>query len=101
MSYWANTLTQRLRRRRFIATAGSTSAAALLLAACGGGGDEGTKSASGLLADPVDTSSQAKPGGIWESSVSADVTTMDPHASGSGGAFNQMVPAYDHLVRYD
>jgi peptide/nickel transport system substrate-binding protein len=64
--YWSRILNQRIGRRRALAAAGATTAAAALLAACGGGddGDGGGESSSGLVTKPVDTTKEAKRGGV-------------------------------------
>jgi ABC-type transport system substrate-binding protein len=98
--YWTAVTSQRLNRRRALAVAAGGTAAALL-AACGSGKDGGSQDASGLLSRPVDTSAKAVAGGTWRTSVSGDITTLDPAINSSGGAFSQMSPAYDNLVRYD
>jgi peptide/nickel transport system substrate-binding protein len=97
--YWSTLLQKRIDRRRWLTAAGGVTAGAILLNACGGG--EKPKAESNLLTKPVDTSAKAVPGGVWKSYVSADVMTLDPHSNSSGGAFAQMSPAYDNLVRYD
>ncbi|HLF76809.1 MAG TPA: ABC transporter substrate-binding protein [Dehalococcoidia bacterium] len=84
-----------------LASTGGAAAGALILAACGGGDDGKEQPGSSLLTKPVDTSNKAVPGSVWKSFVTADVTTLDPHANSSGGGFNQMSPSYDNLVRYD
>jgi ABC-type transport system substrate-binding protein len=54
-------------------------ALALSLVGCGSDGDGGSQESSeqGLLSKPVDTSNQAKPGGILQSYQSSNITTLD------------------------
>ena len=66
MSYWQSILDQRISRRRGLAASGGAAAAAAFLAACGGddnGGSGGVQDRSGLISQPVDTTSKAKRGG--------------------------------------
>ena len=101
-AYWSHLLEARLNRRRALAASGTMVAGALFLAACGGSESKPAgKEASSLLTKPVDTSAKAVPGGVWQTSTPADVTTLDPHVNASGGGFNQLSPVYDNLVRYD
>jgi hypothetical protein len=79
-NYWQSVLTKRVGRRRAIAVTGATSAAAAFLAACGGGSDEpsGPSDRSGLVTEAVDTSKQAKAGGVLKHSRNADIANFDP-----------------------
>ncbi len=78
-SYWERTIAHRVDRRRVLATTGATSIAAALLAACGrGSSSSGGKSASSLVAEPVDTSKQAKQGGVYKGQLTQDVQTLEP-----------------------
>ena len=79
-NYWTNTLTQRLSRRRTLAAAGGLTAGAALLAACGGDSGSGGGTTS-LLSQPVDTSKQAKRGGVMAFWRDREVDTSDPHAT--------------------
>jgi peptide/nickel transport system substrate-binding protein len=66
ISYWSSLRNKRISRRRALAATGGTAAAAALLAACGGGDDGGSSedAASGLITRPVDTTKEAKRGGV-------------------------------------
>jgi peptide/nickel transport system substrate-binding protein len=71
----------------------------VLLAACGGGdgGSESEDSAS-LLVKPVDSSKDAKQGGVMKDSRNADIQHWDPHFSGVWWSFAN--PAvYGRLTR--
>jgi peptide/nickel transport system substrate-binding protein len=79
--YW--TLFDRsLTRRRALAATG-VAAAAGLLAACGSGGQSASQKeagkASSLVTERVDTSNQAKRGGIYTTTLASDIATFDPH----------------------
>src|ERR1700720_2619731 len=84
-SYWG-LLARRTNRRRVIGTTGGAVLAASLLAACGSGSKSspqasgGPKDASGLLTAPVDTTSQAKKGGILKRSGTGE-GSLDPNLS--------------------
>jgi ABC-type transport system substrate-binding protein len=80
--YWDKITARRLSRRRSLALAAGAGAGGLLLAACGGSdsdnGGEG-QSGEGIVAQPTDTSSQARRGGVWLDTHNADIQTFDPH----------------------
>lgn len=86
-NYWDRVAAHRVTRRRAIAGTGALTASAAFLAACGGGDDDnggtgGTggnavKDESGLIHTPVDTSADAKTGGIYKHYTSGDVTHFD------------------------
>lgn len=75
-------LTSRVSRRKVLGVAATTGIAvgAAGLVGCGGGGDgdgdSGGKT-SGLIYQPKDTTSQAKPGGIFRAYTSSDVSGFD------------------------
>jgi peptide/nickel transport system substrate-binding protein len=97
-SYWHDTLSRRLSRRRAIVVAGGSTAGAAFLAACGGGSDSGgeaktTKDSSGLLVQPVDTSKQAKRGGILKRNLASDLPNLDPHQNNA-----PVVPFYETVM---
>ena len=78
-TYWANVTSKRTSRRRALAATAMTGSAALFLAACGG--DEGGADKpgnEGLASEVIDSSKQAKRGGVWLDSHTADVQTFDP-----------------------
>ena len=76
--YWSTILNQRIARRRALAATGSTAAAAALLAACGGGeSGGGGADKSSLVVLPVDTTKQAKRGGIIKDRHTADPANLD------------------------
>src|SRR3954468_13054147 len=77
--YWTSLTTRRIRRRQTLAATATGVGAAMLLAACGGGSDnKQSGQGSGLITQPADTSSNAKRGGVWPDSHTADVQTFDP-----------------------
>jgi peptide/nickel transport system substrate-binding protein len=82
-SYWRGAITARISRRRALAVTGTTALGAALLAACGG---DKAPTASGPLAKPVDTTSQAKRGGKLTRDLNADLPSLDPHGGGPIGA---------------
>ena len=83
-SYWSTFSGQRLSRRRALAAGGALGGSAAILAACGGSDSDskassGAQQASGLLASPVDTSDEAKRGGVRKTYLTTDPTTFDVH----------------------
>jgi peptide/nickel transport system substrate-binding protein len=89
LSYWERFANSRLTRRRALAGSAAVGVGAVALSAVGcgggssGGGGEAGAPAAGLLTQPVDTTKQAKAGGIWKSLTGADVTNFDPLSSQS------------------
>jgi peptide/nickel transport system substrate-binding protein len=88
--YWEQVTRRRMSRRAVIVGGAAVGAglAAVSMAGCksGGGGGGSSKAAvdqSGLLSFPVDTTSQAKPGGTFKSFLTTDVVSWDPLSSSS------------------
>src|SRR5690349_7704427 len=85
-SFWSNIASRRISRRRAIAAGGGIGLSAALLAACGGGssssssggGTSGGSAESRLVVQPVDVTSQAKPGGTLKDYALAEPRTLDP-----------------------
>jgi peptide/nickel transport system substrate-binding protein len=109
LSYWERVTSSRLSRRRALAGAAGVGigATALSLVGCGGGSKSESGGASsggtdsGLVYRPVDTTSQAKPGGTFKSYLTADVTTFDLLATTSFSASALIgVYAYQRLFKY-
>jgi peptide/nickel transport system substrate-binding protein len=96
-SYWV----RQLSRRRLLRGAGAAGLAvgAASLIGCGGGADEEEQD-HGLVTPPVDTSRQAKRGGIFADHVVGDETNLDPistiRGAGTGGV---ETAAYQKLLR--
>jgi ABC-type transport system substrate-binding protein len=92
-SYWSNIVGHRLSRRRALSVAAGTAATAALLAACGSSGGSATGPSkggdkSGLIASPVDSTAQAKPGGILKDYFTGDAVHFDALASNANGVIN-------------
>lgn len=98
-NYWHSIVQQRLSRRRAILGSGAATAGALLLAACGGGSDKGGGDKSGLLATPKDTSSEAKPGGVWINRLLSDADTVEPVAATGSVGFTHTMPVYSKFTK--
>jgi peptide/nickel transport system substrate-binding protein len=77
--YWTKVSDRRVSRRRSLALAGGAAAGAALLAACGGSdGDSGGDSQS-LVSKPIDSTSQAKRGGISKWYFPSEANHFDIH----------------------
>jgi peptide/nickel transport system substrate-binding protein len=77
-SYWAKILHNRISRRRTLLQASGAAAGAALLAACGGGDSDDARDKNSLLTEPVDTTKQAKRGGIIKDRLPlGDPPTLD------------------------
>src|SRR5688572_12196998 len=84
-NYWTTTMNGRSSRRRVLAAGGAFTAAAFL-AACGGDSEDSPteeESESGLVRAAQDTSKQAKKGGTFVRSLSADIANLDPYIPGA------------------
>ena len=98
-SYWQRTLATRLTRRRVLMTAGAAGAAtaALSMVGCGSdSGSDGDKAASGLLYEPIDSSSRATNGGVLARVGSERGFDVMRSAAENGNAS----PTYSRLVKY-
>ena len=104
-SYWKRVLTQRVGRRRALAMTGGTAMGAALLAACGGsdgGGQSSGGDKSGLVTTPVDTSGQAKAGGVLKDFFTGDAVHFDALASNANGVINWVSAfAYPMMVKLE
>src|SRR6266545_1263366 len=103
-SYWSSLLSNRVARRRFIqVVAGSGAAAgAISLIGCGGDGDGGAKKQpedkSGLVSKAVDTSSQAKAGGVLPLYETSDTPGFDGLTNASSIVNRENAFAYSLLI---
>jgi peptide/nickel transport system substrate-binding protein len=98
-NYWSTVLNQRVRRRRALAATGATATGALLLAACGGKDSDTEGDASGLVTPPVDTTKQAKRGGILKDRNFTDAPSLST-ATGAGNFSNPISgKVYNTLFR--
>ncbi|HXH21927.1 MAG TPA: ABC transporter substrate-binding protein [Dehalococcoidia bacterium] len=80
--YWERIIRQRPSRRRLLAGAGAAGAgiAAISLAGCGGGSTARLSSGQdegGVISKPVDTTKEAKPGGVIQTRATLDVPGFD------------------------
>jgi peptide/nickel transport system substrate-binding protein len=97
-SYWNRLLQARLSRRRAAMASAGAGAGALLLSACGGEDSGGDGDSSSLVVKAVDSTKDAKPGGVMKDSRNADIGHWDPHLSGAWWSFAN--PAiYSRLTR--
>ena len=81
MNYWTRSLSQRLSRRRALLVSGAGAMSAALLAACGSGSSNSratTGASSSLVVQPVDTTKQAKRGGVLKDRAAAEPPLLDP-----------------------
>jgi peptide/nickel transport system substrate-binding protein len=92
--YWTRLFQARLSRRRAVAAG----AGAWLLSACGGDDDGDGGASSSLVVKAVDSSKDARAGGVMKDSRNADIGHWDPHLSGAWWSFAN--PAiYSRLTR--
>ncbi len=83
-NYWQ----QHLTRRRVLATgAAGTGLLALTVLGCGSNGNQKTAEKISKITKPVDTSKDAKSGGILTWYTEGDLPSMDPLASSAGAGF--------------
>ncbi len=95
-SYWGKLLARRASRRRIVAGSAATVLGASLLAACGGQTDK--RAASGLITEGVDTTKQAKPGGVLKISRPTDIQSFHPYQLNSPLGWHT-ARVYSALVR--
>jgi peptide/nickel transport system substrate-binding protein len=97
--YWTDVLQRRVSRRRGMAASGGAAAAALLLAACGGSDDGGEKTdANSLIAQYVDSTKKAVPGGTAVLRGSRESLTVDPQV-GTAADLVYGAHAYQRLLQ--
>src|SRR5438132_9923789 len=100
---WSRLSNQRISRRRALATTGATATAAALLAACGSG-----KSSSGgagnektnLVVQPVETTKQAKRGGVMKDRQYADPSSLDI-LTANNPWYSTGYAVYNSLVQFE
>ena len=101
--YWTQARSARIGRRRFVAMSGALGAAGFLLAACGSGGGNkttGGAGASGLVTKAVDTTKQAKRGGVLKDRTFGDPSSLDGlEPQSPWNAIGPMV--YSALVKFE
>ncbi|HLF80092.1 MAG TPA: ABC transporter substrate-binding protein [Dehalococcoidia bacterium] len=105
-SYWDGFTQQRLSRRRALVATSAGAASAAFLAACGGddsgGGSKAPVDRSGLLHVPVDTTAQAKSGGVLKTNLNGDLLHHDGLISTSAAVLSSSVAyAYQRLVKWE
>src|SRR5690349_20748273 len=106
--YWGRVTSSRLSRRRALIGTGAGALGAAFLVACGsdsaGGSksqDTGTRDKSGLVYEPVDSTAQAKPGGVIKTVYTADILHFDALASNSSSVVNDLAPfTYPRMVKF-
>ena len=107
-TYWTDTLKSRISRRRALAATGAGALGAAFLAACGGSdsdNNKGTQSQasadkSGLLGTPVESTKNAKSGGVLKLHGSVDpVQGLDPLASNHRVTQNFATFSYSRLLQ--
>ena len=104
-SYWERIVQNRIGRRRAFAGMGSMALGATALSLIGCGSDDSSSGAiedkSGLVHRPVDSTSSAKPGGVYRHFSSADTTHFDPAISDSSQVSGlSATPFYPTLVDF-
>lgn len=82
-------------------TTQTSSSATSSAAATGGSGATGASGAtSSLLTKPEDTSSQAKPGGVWINHLLSAADTYEPVAATGSVGFTHTMPVYSKFAKY-
>jgi peptide/nickel transport system substrate-binding protein len=87
--YWERTLDSRVGRRKILVSGAGLAGAGAILAACGGGESSSKaakEKASGLISPPVDTTKQAKAGGVLRSNIDSEPQNFDPYFADRGSA---------------
>jgi hypothetical protein len=108
LSYWDKVVSSRVSRRRALAATGAGAFSAAFLAACGGSDDDSSSTGgtggtgdSGILAKPVDTTSQAKAGGTIKDFYTAELTDMDSLRWNTASTVNLIsVFAYPRILKF-
>ena len=116
-NYWTRALRSRISRRRALATTTSGAFATAFLIACGGGDDDddstganGSTSGSGAtgtgandsrIAKPVNSTSQAKPGGVFKAFSNGDaIQGLDALSSNHGDTVVQTAMTYSRMLKF-
>jgi peptide/nickel transport system substrate-binding protein len=99
-SYWHHLTQSRLSRRRALAGAATVGvgAAAIGIVGCGGDGDDGPLATG--AAEVRDTTSDARPGGVYRIIQTQDPTNFDPHRSTSFTAQGVGAHVYSRLLKF-
>ncbi len=97
-SYWSSLLGQRTSRRRVLAGTSGAALAASILAACGSSDSGSKQETASLIAKVVDTTKQAKTGGILKTSRPTDTQTFHPFQISSPTAWHSP-RSYSRLLR--
>src|SRR6187200_456558 len=100
-TYWTAIANRRLGRRRALVR-GAQLATALGVAGvvgCGGSDKDETKNVTSLIFKPVDTTSTAKKGGVFQWFGATDPQNFDT-SSGFNGDVQHASHAYSRLVKY-
>jgi ABC-type transport system substrate-binding protein len=100
-SYWTAVAQSRLTRRRALQATGAGVLAAGI-GACGGGSDDSSKKGGGsasLVAKPVDTSSKAVKGGVFQGQLPQDPNVFDV-ITGTAADVNHPARAYSRIIKY-
>ena len=81
--YWSKLTARRLSRRRVLMTGAAAAAGSTLLLACGSKEGDGDQQATSKVVPIVDTTREAKPGGVFKGYRTQDALTWDPHVTSS------------------
>jgi len=102
-SYWQKVAGGRVSRRRLLATTGATAAGAALLAACGSSGGAtgkgGSSDKSGLVTKVLDTTKQAKRGGLLKDRTFTDAPSLSTTTGAGNFSNSQSGKVYSTLLR--
>ena len=100
-SFWDEYSKRRVGRRRLLATTAAGAAGTALMAACGADSSDGGSGGRGLLINPSDSTSRAKPGGVLKDFSRDEGGSFDALASGDSTTYDLVGDyTYPGLVKF-
>src|SRR4051812_38410474 len=100
-SYWAKYASSRISRRRVLIGSAAGLGAAALMTACSMSDGPREAGSSGLLSQAADTTSKAKPGGVYKGLLTVEPATLDPMTTSTVFAFSGVAHyTYPRLIKF-